>query len=54
MLSKVLSRADAGTVQPLVFRNLAGYKPGADIRETSGTVHGDVCLGRERPEGGGH
>jgi flagellar assembly protein FliH len=45
MLSKVLSRADAGSVQLLVFRNLAGYQPGADIREASGVP--------ERPEAGG-
>jgi flagellar assembly protein FliH len=50
MLSKVLSRADAGTVRPLVFRDLAGYKPGADIRETSGSIQGVV---RDRQETGG-
>jgi flagellar assembly protein FliH len=51
MLSKVLSRADAGIVQPLVFRDLAGYKPGADIRETSGSIQGAA---RGEPETGGN
>jgi flagellar assembly protein FliH len=49
MLSKVLSRAGAGTLQPLVFRDLAGYKPEADIREASGSIQGIVG---ERPEAG--
>jgi flagellar assembly protein FliH len=52
MLSKVLSRADAGTVQPLVFRDLAGYKPGADIRETSGSIRGPDSPVRDRPDSG--
>jgi flagellar assembly protein FliH len=54
MLSKVLSRADAGGVQTLVFRDLAGYKPGADIREASGSPHVLDRLARNQPEAGGN
>lgn len=47
MLSKVLSGSDAAIADSLVFRDLAGYRPGADIRETSGGLARAVRSGSE-------
>jgi flagellar assembly protein FliH len=48
----VLARAEAGSVQALVFRNLAGYKPGADIREMSSAPALSERPGSDRAEAG--